>query len=203
MVEEINNLDKLLDKVYSEGIQKAKTESSELLAKTKRECESMKKEAQEEVQVLIANARRESSRITQSAENELVLKGKQLINDLKSEVENSLSQAIIETNVSGALADVSFLQTIIKEAIGHWKSSNDIDLMLPDGLKTKIKESFAKSIGKNIDGLNITFSDKLKGGFRISRKEDTYQVSFTEEDFINLFRSYLTELTDKLLFKES
>ncbi len=200
MVGEINNLDKLLDKIYSEGLEKAQAESANLLAKTKKDCEALKKEAQEEAHAIITNAKRESASLTKSAENELQLKGKQLINDLKGEIENLLSNAILESNVSAAFADVSFLQAVIQEAVGHWKSTDTLELTLPKSLETKIEKSFTRSIEKHIAGLEVDFSDKMKGGFRISRSGDTYQVSFTEEDFIHLLRSYLTVQTDRLLF---
>ncbi len=40
----------------------------------------------------------------------------------------------------------------------------------------------------------------MKGGFRIAKTDDSYQISFTDEDFVTFFQSYLNERTNELLF---
>ena len=200
MVGDINNLDQLLDKIYKEGLEKAQVESENMLTKVKKECEAMKKDAQEEARTVVSNAQRDASRIAKSMENELQLKGKQLLNDLKQEIENLLSQAILGDPIHEAFADKSFMQKIITEAISHWNPSDDLELTLSRNLEGKIEQNFTKSIEANINNLTISFNDKMQGGFRIAKKGAGYQVSFGEEDFLNLLRSYLTEQTDKILF---
>ena len=59
--------------------------------------------------------------------------------------------------------------------------------------------------GKRLDeviksGVDITFDEKIKGGFRIGPKDNSYVISFTDEDFMNFFRSFMRPRTINLLF---
>lgn len=200
---ELNNLDKLTDKIYKAGIEKAEKESQTILTETEARRQQMLKDAGDEAAAIVAKARKEAERLTRSAENELQLKGRQLISDLKSEIEGLLSHKILDAGVKGAFADTSFLQTAILETISYWKSGNDLELILPGPMERKLGEAFQQSIREKAPNLAVSFSDRLKGGFRIAKKSDAYQLSFSEDDFITLFRSYLTEQTDKVLFSRA
>lgn len=200
---EINNLEKLTDKIYQEGVRKAEEKSEAIITAAEKERNRILTEAQAEAKRIITEAQQETARITRSTENELTLKGKQLISDLKEEIHQLLSAKILEKNVATAFADASFLQSAIIEAIRSWNSDSDLELVLPSELENKLDKAFRQSIREHAESLTITFSDKISNGFRITKKDDLYQISFTENEFAALFRSYLSETTNKLLFDES
>ena len=63
-----------------------------------------------------------------------------------------------------------------------------------DGVKHKAKEILNK-------GLEISFSDRIKGAFKIGPKEGGYLISFTDEDFDNFFRAYLRPRLIEMLYE--
>lgn len=200
---EINNLEKLTDKIYQEGVRKAEEKSEAIITAAEKERNRILTEAQAEAKRIVTEAQQEATRITRSTENELTLKGKQLISDLKEEIHQLLSSKILGKNVATAFANVSFLQSAIIEAIRSWNSDSDLELILPSELKNRLDKAFRQSIREHTESLTITFSDKISSGFRIIKKDDLYQISFTENEFATLFESYLSETTNKLLFDES
>ncbi len=202
-MKELNNLDQLADKIYQEGIEKAQQESSAMLARATADRDRILEAAREEAKKIIADAHREATQIAQSTEQELLRKGKQLISDLKVEIHRMLSDKILKGNTQAALADVEFLQEAIREAIASWDATDGLELVLPPELEHKLGEAFRQSIHEYAKNLTVTFSGRLSGGFRIVEKDQAYQISFTESDFIALFTPYLEEQTSQKLFSTS
>jgi len=200
---DINNLDILTDKIYQEGIEKAEKKSKGILAKAEAERIRILEEASYEAKKITDDATSEANRLSRSVEKELQLKGKQLISDLKGEIQNLLSRKILKEPAKAAFSDVSFIQSAILEAIASWKPADDLELLLPKSLENRLEKSFQQSISDYSKNLTVTFNDQLQGGFRISENSDAYQISFTEEDFISLFSQYLEEQTTKILFTTS
>jgi V/A-type H+-transporting ATPase subunit E len=203
MSSSINNLDKLTDQIYKEGIEKAEKESKKILEDAEKEKALLISKAKAEAESVLEDAQRESKRIKLSVESELELKSKQFVSDLKEKIKDLLSQKILETSTAEAMADVSFLQSAIADVLKHWKNTNDLELILPKEVEGKIKGAFNRSIKEVAPNMEIKFNDDLNAGFRIARKDDNYQISFSDKDFIEIFRSYLSEQTDKVLFKSS
>lgn len=199
----INNLDILTDKIYQEGIEKAQKDSRDIISKAEADRDQMLEIANSEAKKIIINAEKEAVRITRSVEKELQLKGKQLVSDLKNEIQNVLSKKILNTNTKAAFADDKFLQSAILAAIASWKPTDDLELILPKELEKKLDSAFSKSISDHTTNLVITFNDRLTSGFRIAKKSDGYQISFSEDDFVALFAPYLNKQIDALLFNQS
>ncbi|MEL7002818.1 MAG: V-type ATP synthase subunit E [Bacteroidota bacterium] len=200
---EINNLDILTDKIYQEGIEKAEKASENIISEAKAESNRILDSAKSEADKILTNAKREAERISRSVENELQLKGKQMITDLKNEIHNMISEKVLEKTTKEAFVDVSFLQSAVLKAIASWQPTNKLEIVLPEGLEKELESAFRKSILDHSKDITITFSDRVKGGFRITEKEQMYQISFSDEDFIDLFKSYLQTQTEQLLFNTS
>lgn len=203
MSNSINNLEKLTDQIYQEGIEKAEKQSQKMLKEAEAEKAVILNNAKAEAESILEEAQREANRLQHSVESELNLKAKQFISDLKAKIEGLLSQKIIETTTKAALADVDFMQSAITDVLKHWKETNDLELILPKGLEDKLNSAFARRIKELTPNMTITFESTLNGGFRIAKKADNYQISFSDDDFIEIFKSYLSEQTNKVLFKTS
>jgi V/A-type H+/Na+-transporting ATPase subunit E len=203
MSNSINNLEKLTDQIYQEGIEKAEKQSQKMLKEAEAEKAVILNNAKAEAESILEEAQREAKRLQHSVESELNLKAKQFISDLKAKIEGLLSQKIVETTTKAALADADFMQSAITDVLKHWKETNDLELILPKGLEDKLNGAFVRRIKELTPNMTITFESTLNGGFRIAKKADNYQISFSDDDFIEIFKSYLSEQTNKVLFKTS
>lgn len=203
MSDSIKNLEKLTDQIYQEGIEKAEVQSKKMIQEAEAEKALILKNAKAEAEKILEEADRESKRLKLSVESELELKSKQFISDFKLKIQNLLSQKIVDHTTKEALADVNFMQSIITDVLKHWKNSKDLELILPKNLEGKIKGAFKKRINEVAPNMIIHFENHLNNGFRIARKEDNYQISFSDDDFIEIFKSYLSDQTNKVLFKSS
>jgi len=203
MSNSLDNLEQLTDQIYQEGIEKAELQSKRMIQEAEAEKARILKNAKAEAEKILEEAERESQRLKLSTEAELELKSKQFLSDFKLKIQNLLTQKIVDHTTKEALADVSFMQSIIAEVLKHWKNSDDVELILPKKLEAKINAAFKQRIHEVAPNMVIQFENKLNDGFRIARKEDHYQISFSDDDFIAIFRSYLSEQTNKVLFKSA
>ena len=201
MSDNVNNLEKLTDQIYQEGIEKAEQQSKKILKDAENEKSRIIKEAKAEAEQIKEKADREARQLQQSVESELELKSKQFISDLKAKTKNLLAEKIIDGKTKDALADVDFLRSVIKEVLNNWNKHDNLELILPKDLEDKIDDAFTGSIQEVAPNMMITFEDQLNHGFRIAKKDDNYKISFSDDDFIAIFRSYLSRQTDKVLFK--
>jgi V/A-type H+-transporting ATPase subunit E len=200
---EINNLDILTDKVYKEGIEKAQQDSKAILAKAEDERAEILQAAHDEAQKTIGEARREAERITRTVKNELQLKGKQLISDLKTEIHQLLSQKILAKSTHSAFVDVDFVKSAILEAIRTWQPNSSLEIVLPREMEVKLEDVFHQSLREYAKNFTITFNDKLTEGFRITERDQGYQIAFSDKEFLALFTPYLEHQTELLLFDGS
>ena len=190
----------LTDKIYKEGLEKAESESERILASAQQSKETKLAHAQHEAEAIISKARREAEEIKRATENEIKIKGNQLISDLKNEIRHALQYKLVDQSIEKAFSDQDFLKSLIMEVASHWSKGDNLELILPEKLEKKISKAFEKDIQAHAVNLNVTFNHKIKDGFRIAREGDAYQLTFSEDDFKEFFGSYLKETTHQFLF---
>ncbi|MCG8309867.1 MAG: hypothetical protein MI975_20895 [Cytophagales bacterium] len=194
------NIDLLTQKIYEEGIEKANQEVEKIIDEARQKADSIVKKAKGEAERIIENAGKEADALQKNSISEIKLGGQQAISSLKQNIQNLLSDKILSESISMAFEDPEFLKGIILEVVKEWRSASGTNISLSEGLKEKIDKSFEKSLSKEIKNLNITFDKKLKGGFKVSQSGKTFQIVFSDEDFIEFFKPYLRERSKDILF---
>ncbi len=200
---ETTNLKQLTEKIYSEAIEKAEINAEKIIQKARDKSDKILRDANENAEHNIINkAKKEALLLKTTTESELQLKGKQMISDLKREISNLISRKLLDEKIKDAFLDTQFFKEIILEIVKHWGKEDVIELQVPENTRDKIDKGFSQDIAAYVKNLTITFDNQMKGGFRIAKTDDSYQISFTDLDFIAFFQSYLNKKTRFLLFNE-
>ncbi|HSV88964.1 MAG TPA: HrpE/YscL family type III secretion apparatus protein [Bacteroidales bacterium] len=200
-------LQELTEKIYREGVEKAQAEADKILAEARQQAQEIVKQAQVKAEELMQEAEKNADVLRKNSMNELQLAGRQAISDLKQKIVALLEKETLGPQTKAAFGDQQFVQELMISVIKSWDSSGsdsvDLQLMLPKNkqqeldafIKQKVQGFFEK-------GLQITWQERMKNGFKIGPKDGGYLVSFTDEDFDNFFVSYLRPLLVELLFGE-
>lgn len=201
-----NKLQELTQKLYNEGVEKAKQEAERILAEAKAEAEKLKHNAQDEALKIVADAENKSAELKKSVEAELALAAKQSIRSLKQEITELIVSKAIDQPVKNSFNDDAFVKEMIETLIKNWdaKSSEEIKLsvLLPAEKEEAFQNFFTDKTQKQLrTGLEVSYSDAIKGGFKIGPADGSYKISFSEEDFENFFKAYLRPKTVDLLFQ--
>lgn len=200
-------LQELTEKIYKEGVQKADQEAEKILSEAKKEAKSIVSAAKKEAESILNQAKKEAEETTSNALNELQLSGKQAMSDLKQKIVDMIEAQTIMPDTRKAFQDKEFVQGLISSIISNWdpKSNDSVDLevVLPAEQKKEWETFFGSKTGNLLSkGIEVSFNQKIKGGFKVGPKEGGYLISFSDEDFAHFFKAYLRPRLIELLFEK-
>lgn len=198
-----DQLQELLKKVYEEGVGKAEAEASKLIENARQEAAKIKETAQIEADQIVQKAKKEAEDLKKNTDSDLKLAAQHTVNSLKSKITDLILSSVYDCKISSDLEDPQFSRQVILQSLEAWKShGNDATITLPKAMEAKLEEQFIASMKKVLDGkLKVEIAANLKHGFVLAPQDGSYKISFTDEDFALLFKSYLRPRTQKLLFE--
>jgi V/A-type H+-transporting ATPase subunit E len=200
----MNKLQELTEKLYNEGLSKGQHEAELLLNHAKVEAEKILSEAKSKAQEIETTAKKQAVEIKANADAEIKLVGRQIIGEVKHSVENLILTKTVTPDVKRAFEDTSFVKTLIiaaTERFNPQQSENfNLFVVVPEGQKDTVSEYLAEKVSSVLSSIEISEDNRMKSGFKIGSGSEGYYISFTDEDFDNLFKAYLRPKVSKLLF---
>lgn len=198
----------LTEKIYIEGVEKAKQEAEIILSKAKQDASEIINIALNKEKEIIQQAEKQAAEIKKNSESEMQLSVKQAISNLKQQITKLIISKQVETPVKDAFKDKEFVKNIIQTIIQNWNPQKaeevNISLLLPKKDEVEFNDFFKNKAKEILNvGVEINFESKIKSGFKIRPENSSYIISFTDKDFENYFENYLKIKTKQLLFKNS
>lgn len=199
------DLKPLVDKVYNEGIKKAEEEAEKIIAEAKRQSSELLKETEAHIAKMEAQSKEQMNRIRENLNSELKAIAQQAVSTVKNELAAVISNKVAAQGISEALSEKEFLQKIIFTVLQKWNPADtnlQFELLLNKDDETQLKDFFEQRIKKELaTELEIVIENRIKSGFRIGVKNESYYVSFTGEDFENFFKGYLRKKTIEWIYE--
>ncbi len=195
----------LTEKIYNEGVEKAKKEAELIIADAKKEAENIIGAAKENEKAIVGQAEKKAAEVKKNTDAELRLAAQQFVSNLKQQITKLITTAQVESPVKEAFKDEKFVQEMLLTLIKNWNPQKpeelNINLLLPEASKKSFVEFFEGKAKEHLNaGVEITFDQRLKNGFKIGPKDGSYIISFTDKDFENYFKNYLKERTRTMIF---
>lgn len=202
-----DKLQELTQKIYSEGLEKGKSEAADIINKAKAEADALVKSANKQAEKIVEDAKKETEELKKNAESELILSSRQATNALKQKLNDIVVSKSVDDALANTFEDKVFIQNIMLTVVENWdkmgKSGGDISIVLPEKDKGKLDDFLKGKVAKQLKGgLDINFEEGMKSGFKIGPKDGGYKISFTEEDFKQFFQQYIRPRTKMLLYEE-
>ena len=199
-----SKINELMNKIYTEGVEKANGEASDILAKAKAEAEAIVKAAKDEAAAITDKANSDAAALQTKITQELKAAGNQAMVTLKQEIANIITAKALADGVKAAAGDAEFIKTLITEIISKWSSdakSLDLNVILSEKSKAALTD-FAKNKASGImsKGVEVTFDARMENGFKIGPQDKSFVLSFTDKDFLSFFQSFLKPKTKEILF---
>ena len=195
----------LTQKIYNEGVEKAKKEAELIIENAKKEADSIINAAKNKEKDSIKQAEKQAVEIKKNADSEIRLAARKFISNLKQQITGLITNAQVEVPVKDAFKDEKFVKNIILTVIKNWNPQKpeelNISLLLPQKEEKELTDFFNNKAKELLDScLEINFEPNIKSGFKIGPKDGSYYISFTDKDFENYFKSYLKDRTKKMIF---
>lgn len=194
-----NKLQELTQKIYNEGVEKASQEAAVILENARKQAEELTRNARKDADELLKQAQKNAEEIVRNAQSEVRMSSKQAVSALRQQIASLITARVVDAPVKETLSDKALIGSLIIKALENF--NNNAALALPVADEKALELYFGKRLDEVIkSGVDITFDEKIKGGFRIGPKDNSYVISFTDEDFMNFFRSFMRPRTINLLF---
>lgn len=201
-----NRIEELTKKIYDEGIDKANADANTILEKAQAQAKKIISSAEKEKARIIGDAEATAKEISNNTNSELKLAAQKFVSQLKLQITNIITTKQLKEPISEAFSDHGYLKDIIHTLIKNWNPQNPeefgLKILLSEKDKNSLNQFFENSTANTLNkSVEIQFGQQIGNGFKIGPKNDSYILSFTDNDFENYFKSYLKERTRKFLFE--
>lgn len=197
-------LQELTEKIYNEGVQKARDEAETILNEARQKATAIEKEAEKNAETIVKEARQKSDTLKSHVESEIKMALNQAISALKQELGGLITLKAIQPSVKEVFGDKEYVKKLVEMVVKGWTQKGEFDLqvVLPEQDRKQMESYFMNQLASEMNkGLEINFSDGLKSGFKVGPADGSYVISFTDQDFMNFFKAYLRPKTSELLFE--
>ncbi|UTW60770.1 hypothetical protein KFE98_12005 [bacterium SCSIO 12741] len=200
-----SKLQDLTEKIYQEGIEKAKEESERLIEKARSDADRIRKEAETEKKQLLDQAHKEAESLQKKVNSELQLAGRKLIGQIKSDLSNLVQEKMLDTPIRQNLNDPAEMARLMEMAVSSVTlNGNEVSLRISEDLKKEIENHLEQSKSSLLqNGLTLHGEHMPGGGFKLEPGDGNYLISFTEADFRSFFAQFINPETLQFLAPES
>jgi V/A-type H+-transporting ATPase subunit E len=198
-------LQELTEKIYYEGVEKARLEADAILNDAREKAGAIEKEAQKRAVSIVKEAEERAETLKQHVDSELKMSISQSLSALKQELANQVTMKAVQPGVKELFSNVDFLKSVVLKVVSVWaeKDSMDMKVVLADKDRKELEDFFKNQLASELNkGLELSFSDGVKSGFKVGPADGGYLISFTDQDFISFFKTYLRPRTSELLFEQ-
>lgn len=201
-----NKLQALTEKLYGEGLEKGRAEGERLVAEAKKESERIVAEAQRKAEEIILAAETKAADTEKNTLTEITLAGRQAVAAVKAEIADAIVARATDAGVEAAMLDAEFVKQMLLEVARNWNGAADtrteLRALLPESRREQLDKTFAGCAAQLLaQGIEVGYSKEVKSGFRAGAKEGGYYISFTDESFEALLKTYLREKVFKMLYQ--
>jgi V/A-type H+-transporting ATPase subunit E len=202
-----DKIQQLTEKLYAEGIEKAKTEAGQILEAARAEAANIVHDARVKAEKILHVSREESMELQKNIEGEIRIAARHAFTVVRQNIADMITLQANQKWLNGAFQDVDFMKDIMKHAIQTFielDKNAEIKLVLPSHLDQKVIRYLESHIHESFHNqVFIDVSHKIETGFRIGPTSTNYLISFTEQDFDNFIKRFLRPKTIDLLFHEN
>ncbi len=194
----------LLQRIQEEGVAKAREEAAKIVEEARAKADGLLKKAEAEAEAVVEAARKKSEELDRNTRSDLKMGAQQLVASLKQKITGLVLAGAVEAPVGKAFREADFIKALILETLKLWPDRGQaLDLALPAAVKKDFDGWFSKAVkGALSREVKINYSPAMKSGFTVAPAGGTYKISFTDEDFANLFKTFLRPRVQRLLFGE-
>lgn len=197
-----DQLQDLLKRVYEEGVAKANTEAERILAEAKTHADDLLAKAKSDAEKILQDAEKKATDLKKNTDSDLLMATNHSLSAVKQKITDLILFQSLNAKLGVMFKDADFLKKLITEAVNGWKSKSESGtLIISESMRPQLDDYFLNSLKDIFEGkLTVDFSPVMKNGFVISPADGTYKLSFTDEDFANLFKTYLRPRTKEIIF---
>lgn len=202
-----NKLEQLTKRLYEEGLTKGRAEADTLVGEAHAQADRILADARAKADEIVREARTHAEELMKNTNTEIMLAGKQTITAIKEGIADMIIARTTSTAIAEATVDAAFIKELLLAVAANWNGSSSekvsLTALLPASKEKDFEKAFENSAKQLLDaGIEISYRDNVKSGFKVGPRNGGYHISFTDADFNALFDEYLRPKVSQLLYGE-
>ena len=192
-------LKELIEKIKTDGVKSAEDKAAEILRNAEIKSAEIIDNANKEVLQIKESAKTEASRSEQSGKEALKQAGRDLILDVKGQIEEIFT-GLLKSGTAETLSGKALVEGITS-IIKNWKGElEDLSVLISENQIKDIEKELTAKLGKEIKaGLEVKPFKGAAAGFRVSEKDGKAFFDFTDEVLADFLSRYLnTNLSETI-----
>ena len=198
---ETTNLDLIIEKIRSDGIEAGEAESLRIKDEARAEAENIISRARKEAETMLADAEKAISHKEHTSRKALEFAARDSVLMIRSYLENIFKKLV--SNECTRVIDKNLLKEMILKILDKWSESgvmDEIKIQISDEDSKNIRDILYASISDRMgSSLDIKPVAELKAGFRISKTGEHFYHDFSDESIAELLFFFLSEEVKELL----
>jgi V/A-type H+/Na+-transporting ATPase subunit E len=193
-------LQELLDKIKSEGVEAARVEAARLLAEAEAKRKALLEEAEREARALVEKARADAARAEESGKAALSQASRDLILSFRDQL-RGLLDAVVRAETAAAFGPAVLTEAIpaVLKAIAAG-GGEDLKVLLPPAMLSRLEGGLAARLSAELKkGVELKPIDGLDSGFRISEKGGAAYYDFSAQSVAELLSRHLNARLSDIL----
>ena len=193
------NLEELTNKLYTEGVEKGKTQAAQIIADAEQQAAAILAKAEKKAADIEIKASAKAQELDKNTRSELKLYAEQSVNALRTEVTNLICGQVVSDSIKAATADKDFMQSIIVKMAESMAKDGNVAIEAKDA--EALKKYFAANAKNLLDkGVKINEVKGIKTDFAIAPEKGGYKLTFGDKEFEEYFKNFLRDQLIELLF---
>ena len=191
-------LEKLIEKIKSEGIEQAEQESGQILDDAKKEAKKIIAKAKKDAEKIIDDAKAETEKLQASGKSALQQAERDAVLVTKERVTKILDN-VFKKEVSDKLKPEVLVKLIEKVVENSGDDEKLKALVSQQDVKELEKLLVSKAQKSLADTVEIKVDRGISKGFRIGKKDEDVYYDFTDESIADFLREFLNPSIKKML----
>lgn len=193
-----DKIKQLTDKVYTEGVERARTEGERIIAEAQERAASIVREAEARATELRQSAEQSNIRHREQTESELKLYAQRLVESTRASIEDSLTGTIATDAVRALQLDGDLLRQLVLKIVGGFSVERGVVI---ETSEAEALQAHLSSAAKGLleAGLEIKSVAGVPTHYVVRPKDGAYKVEIKPETFVELFKSVLRPTLASLL----
>lgn len=193
-----DKIKQLTDKVYTEGVERARTEGERIIADAQERAASIVREAEARATELRQSAEQSNIRHREQTESELKLYAQRLVESTRASIEDSLTGTIATDAVRALQLDGDLLRQLVLKIVGGFSVERGVVI---ETAEAEALQAHLSSAAKGLleAGLEIKSVAGVPTHYVVRPKDGAYKVEIKPETFVELFKSVLRPTLASLL----
>lgn len=196
-----NKVQSLADKIYADGVEKAKKEAEEILNSAQTQKEKILKQAKEEADAILQQAQQDAVKEKETATAEIVMAARRAIDSLKSEMAGILNDSAISAGVAAAAGTPDKIYNLIVEMVKAWSAKGNMEISTADA--DALQAYFASHAQETLNkGVSIKSINGKPHSFELKPEGQGYKMVIGQEELEAYFREFFRPRLRAILFPE-